>query len=122
MTENAQRALKLLRTYTAGRFDFWILAGPAKASCRAHIASELAGKRVPQSKAGITALRASFYALTPTPLGNCEADREKAFRDWARARTHAVADTPSPSRAGSSSAHSRTALRRRPGSGRLAHL
>lgn len=78
-----KNALKLLGTYTAGRFDFWMLAGPTKASCRAHIMSELMGKKMPQSKSGVTAMRDAFYEIAK-PEGNCIAAREESFLAWAK--------------------------------------
>ena len=74
-----REALRLLGIYTAGTFSLWQLAGPAKASCRAHIATALAGRKVPQSKAGVSALRDSFYACL-RPAGDCIAAREDGFR------------------------------------------
>lgn len=52
--------IRLLGAYTAHSFDPYQLAGTHKASVRAHIMSELAGVRVPQSKSGVTALRAAL--------------------------------------------------------------
>ncbi len=83
MTPNQREALRLLGVYTAGRFDPWILMGPAKASCRAHIMSVLQGKRVPQSKAGVTAIKDAFYAIAK-PIGNCSAAQDEAFEQWAK--------------------------------------
>lgn len=90
MTSEQTEALKLLQTYTAGRFDVWNLFGPAKASCRAHIMSALAGKRIPQSQSGVNALRAAFYEIAK-PEGSCPAVREVAFTAWARAQLQAAA-------------------------------
>lgn len=83
MESGIREATRLLKVYTAGSFDFWVLAGPAKASCRAHIASVLAGKRVPQSKAGVTVLREQFHRISE-PAGDCLAARERSFEAWAR--------------------------------------
>ena len=77
-------ALRLLGEYTGGRFDFWALAGPHAAPRRAEIASALAGRRIPQSKAGVIRLRESFYAIS-TPAGDCIAAREASFVAWAKA-------------------------------------
>ena len=69
--ENVRKALNLLRVYTADTYDIWALSGSSKASCRAHIMSALEGTRVPQSKAGVNALRSAFegalgaHGLTP---------------------------------------------------------
>lgn len=89
LNPNQTAALRLLGVYTAGRFDFWILAGPAKASCRAHIMSALAGYRVPQSRAGVTALRLAFHAFAQPPQGGCNAERDDSFEAWARAHVAA---------------------------------
>ena len=82
--ENTREAVRLLGVYTAGRFDLWALAGPARASCRAHVASALAGRKVPQSKAGVTMLRDSFYAIA-NPDGDHMAGRESSFVAWCKA-------------------------------------
>ena len=78
-----QNAIKLLGTYTAGRYDIWALAGPAKASCRAHIMSELLDRKTPQSKSGVNAIRAEFERQCGI-TGNCIAIREDNFRDYCR--------------------------------------
>jgi hypothetical protein len=88
MSPDVRAAVRLLGVYTAGRFDIWVLAGPARASCRAHVASVLAGHKVPQSKAGVNALRDAFY-LHAQPAGDCMAAREDAFRNWARSTDEA---------------------------------
>lgn len=76
---NVQEAIRVLGTYTAGRFDIWMLSGSSKASCRAHVMSILQGKRVPQSQSGVTAIRSAFYtALGIT--GECEAHRQEIFQ------------------------------------------
>jgi hypothetical protein len=81
--DNILQAAKILGTYTGGSFDFWALAGSAKASCRAHVMSVLEGRRMPQSKSGVIALRARFYdAVKPT--GGCLAEREENFASWAK--------------------------------------
>ncbi len=83
---NIREALRLLGVYTAGRYDVWILAGSQRASARAHIMAELLGvPKVPQSKSGVNALRAAFYAACNV-TGEYEALREDRFmaiaRDW----------------------------------------
>lgn len=83
MQDNTREAIRLLKAYTAGSCDIWQLAGPSKASCRAHIMSALAGHRVPQAKAGVNALRDRFYSIA-NPAGNCPAMREEAFTQWAK--------------------------------------
>lgn len=80
---NTAEAVRLLGVYTAGRFDVWVLAGNAKAGCRAHIMSALLGRRVPQSKSGVNAMREAFYNLA-NPAGDCPAAREKSFIAWCR--------------------------------------
>ena len=45
LTLQQKRALFALGVYTAWRFDVWALAGAGKAGCRAHVLSELTGKR-----------------------------------------------------------------------------
>ncbi len=82
-------AVRLLGIYTAGRFDAWLLAGPAKASCRAHVMSALAGQRMPQSKSGVVAIRAELYrqsAIAGCDFSgcDCEALRERAFMAFCR--------------------------------------
>ena len=73
-------AVRTLAAYTAGRFDLWTLAGPRRASCRAHVMAELRGvARVPQSKAGVTVLREEFYVALGVAGGVCTADRDKDF-------------------------------------------
>ena len=85
MTANQREALRLLGVYTAGRFDIWMLAGNAKAGCRAHIMSELLGVRTPQSKSGVNTLRDAFNALA-NAQGECIAQRESNFIGWAKAQ------------------------------------
>ena len=63
LTRNQREAIHLFGVYTAGRFDFYALAGGPMAGCRAHILSALADRRVPQKDAGITALREAFAAF-----------------------------------------------------------
>jgi hypothetical protein len=75
---NLLGAIKLLGTYTAGRFDIWMLAGSSKASCRAHIMSVLHGTRIPQAKSGVNALRSALYTEAKID-GECEAHRQDNF-------------------------------------------
>lgn len=82
--QDISKAVKLLGAYTAGRFDIWLLAGSSKASCRAHVMSVLIGHKVPQSKAGINAMRAAFYSAGNIQ-GEYEAMREENFLAWAKA-------------------------------------
>lgn len=83
LTPNQSEALRLLGSYTAGRYDFWALAGNCRATSRAHIMSVLEGKRVPQSKAGVNAMRAAFHAFI-VPAGDCIALQDDSFVDMAR--------------------------------------
>lgn len=83
MTNNELKALKLFSIYTAGRFVAYELAAQQKASCRAHIMSALAGKKVPQSQSGVTVLRQTFITLSGV-TGNCMAAQESNFVEWAK--------------------------------------
>lgn len=78
-------ALRLLKIYTAGSCIIYNLAGPAKASCRAHIMSAIKGRKMPQSQSGITALTREFYTLAQV-TGNCGAAREENFINWAKSQ------------------------------------
>jgi hypothetical protein len=77
-------ALRLVGVYSGGRFDLWALAGPAKASCRAHVMSAFTGAKVPQSKAGVFAIQAALFGAL-NPPGDCQATRDENFRAMARA-------------------------------------
>ncbi len=78
-------AVKILGTYTAGRYDIWALAGNAKASCRAHVMSVLLGRKCVQRESGINALRSEFYRqMQIGGPGTCEAERETTFRNLCR--------------------------------------
>ena len=83
MKQNHIEALKLLGVYSGNSFDVWRLAGPAKASCRAHIMSIFNDKRTPQSKSGVTVLRSSLWGLFNLS-GNCQARRETDFINKAK--------------------------------------
>lgn len=76
MQPNQREFLRLLGVYTGGRFDPWNLAGPAKASCRAHIMSALAMSKVPQARAGVTVIWESLKLITQ-PQGSCLAMQER---------------------------------------------
>lgn len=78
ITENLREAIRLYGVYTAWQFTDFHLLGSAKASCRAHIMSALAGKRVPQSKSGINAMREALWPLMGV-TGDCLAAREDDF-------------------------------------------
>ena len=78
-------AIKLLGQMTGGRFDIYNLAGPYNAKNRVQIMAVLQGvKKVPQSKAGVNAIREAFYAVIQ-PEGNCIAAREDSFVEYCRA-------------------------------------
>lgn len=76
-------ALAMLRDATRGNFYLWTLAGSHNARTRAAIASALAGRRIPQAAAGVTALEAYFMALAPI-AGDCLALRQDALAAWCR--------------------------------------
>ncbi len=85
---NIREAVRLLGVYTAGRFDIWALAGPARASCRAHVMSVLTGTRTPQAKAGVTMMREAFYTVAGDSIvGSCIAQREDAFITWCKGQS-----------------------------------
>lgn len=86
MPENITNAVRLLGIYTAGRFDIFALAGPQKASCRAHIMSTIQGRRVPQSKSGVYAIREAFFAALK-PAGGCVAAQEDTFSELCQSLT-----------------------------------
>jgi hypothetical protein len=91
MKTNEREALRLLGVYTAGRFDVWALAGSQRASCRAHIMSELLGVKTPQSKAGVNAIRDAFYRVAGDAItGDCIAVREDSFYRWVAAQGYAL--------------------------------
>ena len=83
MTENQKRALHLLGSATGGRFDIWMLSGPARARLRAGIMSQLTGSKVPQAKAGVNAMRKAFHALGAI-TGTCHHDADENFFEWAK--------------------------------------
>lgn len=93
MNDNHREALRLLGVYTAGRFDPWILMGPSKASCRAHVMSAFNGKKTPQSKSGVNAIKEAFYAIVNAEgtgvfkTDDCSASQDVAFAAWARQQT-----------------------------------
>lgn len=92
MNANLVQAVSLLGIYTARRYSFWFLAGPSKASCRAHIMSALLGRKATQRESGVCAMRAEFYrqlgdVIPQTDI--CEAAREDAFTEWAKGILHA---------------------------------
>lgn len=79
VSDNVREAVRMLGEYTGGRFDIWALAGRGgKPRLRALILGTMEGRRVPQAKAGVYAIRAAFYAGVGA-VGGCEAERERDF-------------------------------------------
>lgn len=76
--------LELIGRATRGSFYLWSLAGAHHARERAAIASALAGSRIPQAGAGVTALERYLMALAPI-AGDCLAVRQDALAAWCRA-------------------------------------
>lgn len=58
---NLKEGLRVLGVYTAGRFDFYALAGDAKGTCRKHVMEALLEQKMPIAKCGITAMRQVFH-------------------------------------------------------------
>jgi hypothetical protein len=77
LTEAEREAVRLFGVYTAGRFNFWTLAGNPKATCRAHILSALRGRKATQREAGLTALREAFAAFLLPGVDLCRAGLEE---------------------------------------------
>lgn len=77
-------AIALLGDLTANRYDVWLLAGPFHAADRAAVMGRLLGRKMPQSKSGVNAIRAEFYRRANI-TGDCEAAREYAFATYCRA-------------------------------------
>ena len=80
MSDNLKEALRLVRIYTGGGCNLWQLCAKQRAGVRAHIMSALLGKKVPQSKAGINALREAIYKEAGI-TGSCHAHQDSNFRD-----------------------------------------
>jgi hypothetical protein len=80
---NVREAVRLLGEWTRGRFDIWMLAGSHNAGNRAILLSHLLGLRQPQSKAGVNALRDSFYSALEV-TGSCLAAKEDYFVETCR--------------------------------------
>ncbi len=90
LTANQLEALRVLAVYTTRSekygpsMDAWDLAGPQKASCRAHVMALLMGvPKCPQSKAGVNAIRSKLYEMLAIN-GGCEAERETTFKSAAK--------------------------------------
>lgn len=76
-----RETLVRLSESTRGTFDVWRLMGPDCAPLRAVIMADLLGvPKVPQSKAGVTALRAALLAWSGV-AGTCNADRDRNLRE-----------------------------------------
>ena len=71
-------ALLLLSQYTNGRCCVWEMAGGRYAAARARIMSALAGRRIPQTQSGVTALQAALFASVGA-VGDCLAAKENDF-------------------------------------------
>ena len=85
-TKNQIEAIRLLGTYTRGRYDFWALAGGQNAKRRAEVMTVFYGVRTPQSRAGVTMMREAFYEAFEI-LGDCQADREERFLEFVTLHT-----------------------------------
>ena len=81
MKESTKEALRLLKVYTGGHCGIWDLAGRSKATVRQHIMAVLLGvNKVPQAKAGISAMRSELYKqLEIDEKGLTIAEAEKIF-------------------------------------------
>lgn len=78
-------ALKILAMALPGQTIIRLghLVGPGNAAVRAAAMSALTGQRVPQSKAGITAVEKAFYSALGVPTG-CGASMSQEFAIRAR--------------------------------------
>lgn len=76
--------IKLLGSYTNNSFDIWNLAGNSNAKRRAEIMSLLAGKKIPQAKSGVTAIKQELYRLSNMTGNSCEAVRSELFVHWCK--------------------------------------
>jgi hypothetical protein len=83
LNENQIEALRMFDRLSGGSFDAWALAGPHNAKNRAAIMTAWHGRKIPQAKAGVTAIRQAMYE-TAKPTGDCLAARETAFAAWAK--------------------------------------
>jgi hypothetical protein len=87
LREPVTAALSLIDQATRGRFDLWELAGSHNARVRAVIMARLLNvPKVPQARAGVTALEAHCCGLLPMELraGECPAVQREHFATWAR--------------------------------------
>ncbi len=86
MKTQQSQVLQVLNAYTRGSFNlYWSLAG-SHAAERAQIMTLIAGTKVPQAKAGITALTAAVHDLFGIE-GTCHANREDNFVEFAKSAT-----------------------------------
>ena len=76
-------AIRVLGIYTAGSYNICDLSGPRHASQRAHVLSTLQARTVPQSKAGVNAIRDAFWSACQI-TGECPAHRESNFAEFCR--------------------------------------
>ncbi len=67
--------LRLIQQNSFGSFDVYRLAGPYNAKTRARIMSALHGRKIPQAKSGVEAMRAAMFEILK-PSGDCLAARE----------------------------------------------
>ncbi len=79
-TKEQQIAKLVLIEMGGGYVDIWRMAGPAKASCRSSLMSELNGVKTPQAKSGVNAIKAALYTLYCVS-GDTENSREQALAE-----------------------------------------
>ncbi|MEK7704319.1 MAG: hypothetical protein AAB426_05120 [Myxococcota bacterium] len=58
---NLKEGLRVLHAYTAGHFNFHMLAGDAKKTVRKQVMEALLEQKMPIAKCGITAMRQAFH-------------------------------------------------------------
>lgn len=80
--------IELLGKYTiryrgGSSFDPWDMMGPHNAKRRAEVMSALMGKKMPQAKSGVTALRDELNARL-NPVGNHLSARQENLADICR--------------------------------------
>ena len=76
-TNSTRHAAALLRDYTRGTFNVYLLAGPANAGVRQQVMTAILNlpKPLPKSQCGVTVLRHHLLSATNAD-GNCLAVRE----------------------------------------------
>ncbi len=82
LTANYRQALFSL-SQLSRNFDPWDLMGPSNVKLRQNIMTLLVGKKLPQAKCGVNALKDEFYKVAK-PQGDCSALRDDAFAIWAK--------------------------------------